>query len=92
MATTIKNLNSKVDDLYSKNNDYYTILKKFEEENSTLLKKNDEFKSELERLKNAMDCYDIDPDDEHLITFPHPKASFTSTRTRELNRLSAPSY
>ena len=27
MATTIKNLNSKVDDLYSKNNDYYTILK-----------------------------------------------------------------
>lgn len=44
------------------------------------------------KLKHAMDCYDIDPDDEHLVTFPHPKASFTSTRTKELNRLSAPSY
>ena len=52
----------------------------------------EELKCEAERLKQAMDCYDIDQDDEHLVTFPHPKASFTSTRTRELNRLSAPSY
>jgi len=92
MVTTIENLNKKVDDLYEKNNDYYAILKKLEDDNLLTTKKNVELNSELERLKQAMDCYDIDPDDEHLITFPHPKASFTSTRTRELNRLSAPSY
>jgi len=86
MTTTIENLNKKVDDLYEKNNTYYTIIKKLEEDNANSGKRLEEIKMDNDRLKQAIDCYDIDPDDEHLVTFPHPKASFTSTRTRELNR------
>jgi len=92
MTATIENLNKKVDDLYEKNNAYYSIIKKLEEDNTNSQKKIEELNCEAMKLKHAMDCYDIDPDDEHLVTFPHPKASFTSTRTKELNRLSAPSY
>lgn len=70
----------------------FLIKKKLETESALVKTQNEELKAEVDSLKQLVDCYDIDPEDEQMVTFPHPKASFTSTRTRELNRLSAPSY
>lgn len=92
MNNTILNMNKKADELYEKNNRYYTIITKLETESALVKTQNEELKAEVDSLKQLVDCYDIDPEDEQMVTFPHPKASFTSTRTRELNRLSAPSY
>jgi len=44
MTTTIENLNKKVDDLYEKNNTYYTIIKKLEEDNANSGKRLEEIK------------------------------------------------